>query len=178
MNKPVSIRRGAVFRIPPTGHLPLYEQRLCYLKTMQGKVLASWALLNLFSGLLMSFFTERILFYFHLMNLSWGIVNMGVALFIFYHHNHIFNKPQTNQEKWHHQIHAEKMMLLNVGLDIAFLMIGLALYQQAYSRLDTLLPALWKGFGISVLLQSLFLFVQDLLFHALHLKNRRRILDA
>jgi hypothetical protein len=151
-----------------------FDQRMKQLKTAQGKVLAAWAGVNLVSGSVLIFTTEQWYYYFHAMNGSWGLVNAGVATFIYFHHNQVFSRPQTLLEQMSRQRHAENMLFLNIGLDIAFVVSGIALYQRGLAA-GVAYPELWRGFGISVVMQGAFLLVQDPVFLYLHTKNRRRI---
>lgn len=149
-----------------------FDQRIKVLKTAQAIFLAIWAGLNLLSGLLLIFTTtdHHFYFHFHAMNASWGLVNLIVAAFLYYHHNSIFNQPLTLLQQMDLQRHAEKMIMLNIGLDIAFVTAGWACYQ--FDKItDLSFPGLWKGFGVSILLQGTFLLIQDLLFYYLHHKN-------
>ncbi|CAN5920976.1 hypothetical protein BH24BAC1_BH24BAC1_20380 [soil metagenome] len=91
--------------------------------------------------------------YFHAMNASWGLVNLGVARFIYAHHNEVFDQPQTLLQQMNHQRHAEKIILFNIGLDLAFVASGFAL-QQFGQAPGLQYPALWKGFGSSIILQG------------------------
>ncbi|MEM8965126.1 MAG: hypothetical protein AAGE93_01830 [Bacteroidota bacterium] len=151
-----------------------FDQRLKQLKTAQGKILALWAGINLMTGGILSFTAEHWFFYFHAMNASWGLVNLGVAAFIYFHHNDIFNQPQTMLEQLSRQRHAENMLFLNIGLDVAFVVSGIALYQRGLAT-GIAYPELWKGFGISVAMQGIYLLIQDLIFRFLHAKNRQRM---
>ncbi len=151
-----------------------FDQRMKQLKTSQGKALAIWAGINLITGSVLIFMTEQWFYYFHAMNASWGLVNAGVAAYVYFHHNRVFNQPQTLLEQVSRQRHAENMLFLNIGLDVAFVVSGIALYQRGLATEDTY-SELWQGFGISVIMQGVFLLVQDLTFLYLHAKNRLRI---
>lgn len=151
-----------------------FDRRMRQLKTAQGKVLAVWAAVNLVAGGMLIFTTEYWVFYFHAMNISWGTINAGVAAFIYFHYNHVFNHPQTLLDQVNRQRHAETMLFLNIGLDIAFIVSGLALYQRRLVA-EISYPELWRGFGISVIMQGTFLLIQDIVFLHLHTSNRRQI---
>jgi len=112
--------------------------------------------------------------YFHAMNLCWGLVNLGVAWFLYAHHNKVFEQPQTLLQQMDRQRHAEKAILFNIGVDIAFIASGFALQQHGLG-IGIPYPALWKGFGASVIMQGAFLLVLDTIFYRLHLKNRQRV---
>jgi hypothetical protein len=99
-----------------------FEKQMKQLKTRHAIVLAAWAVLNLiFGGILMVITTDEQLSFFHAMNGSWGLVNLGVAWFLYAHHNEVFEQPQTLLQQMDHQRHIEKMVLFSIGLDLAFI---------------------------------------------------------
>lgn len=155
-------------------HMQTFDKRMKQLKMAHGSVLAIWAGLNILSGGMMAFFPDGTIHYFFAMNASWGIINIGVAAFLYYHHNHVFEHAQALLQQMDHQRHAEKMILFNIALDITFVVAGIALYQHALAA-DILYPELWKGFGISVMMQGTFLCLQDIIFYRLHVENRQKI---
>ncbi|WP_223816169.1 DUF6992 family protein [Adhaeribacter rhizoryzae] len=105
-----------------------FDRRMKQLKTGYATVLAIWAGLNLVTGgILMFIATEDQLSYFSAMNSSWGVVNLGVAWFLYSHHNEVFNQSQTILQQMDHQRHAEKMILFSIGLNLAFIASGFAL---------------------------------------------------
>jgi multidrug transporter EmrE-like cation transporter len=145
------------------------------LKISHAAVLAIWAGLNVvIGGTLMFISADEQLLYFYIMNVCWGLVNLGIAWFIYAHHNEVFNQPQTLLQQMNHQRHAEKAILFNIGLDMAFIASGFALQQHGYAP-KLAYSALWKGFGTAIILQGAFLLVQDTIFYRLHLKNRRKV---
>ncbi|WPP49975.1 DUF6992 family protein [Catalinimonas niigatensis] len=155
-------------------NMQAFDHRIKQLKMAHARVLLAWAGVNTITSCILIFMTEAALFYFYAMNVCWGIVNTVVAAFIFYHHNHVFKKPLTLLQQMDYQRHAEKMILFNIGLDIAFVAVGSALYQQAYASIGGYI-VLWKGFGAAVMMQGTFLCIQDSLFYWLHSKNRQKI---
>lgn len=156
--------------------LALFDLRMKGLKKAHGGVLGVWAFLNLVVGLFSIFTTSDLFFnlHFHAMNASWGLVNIGVAAFIYLHHNSVFDHPQTLLQQMDHQRHAEKMTMLNMGLDLAFITTGLTFYLDPLESVVTY-PGLWEGFGASIAMQGTFLFLLDFIFHWLHVNNRRKV---
>jgi len=110
--------------------------------------------------------------YFALMNICWASINFGIVLWIF---NHVFYQQFTKGDTFQRytvQRHVEKMLLLNIGLDTAYIFAGL--YLHALSRVPEMsYPDLWLGFGWSVIIQGAFLLCHDNIFHYLHRKNFR-----
>lgn len=133
------------------------------------------AFLNVVTGGIRTFTAhgEQWLLTFHTMNLSWGLVNGGIAAFVYFHTKKRTAQPKTLLRRLNLQRHVEKAFLFNVGLDLAFVTTAVALYQWAF-LIDTAYPELWKGFGTSVRTQAAYLLIQDSVFYRLHQKNRER----
>ncbi len=112
-------------------------------------------------------------FYFFLMNISWALINFAIVTAIF---NHVFYQRFLKGnvfQRFEVQRHVEKMLWLNIGLDVAYIFAGLYLHALgAYP--ETAHAALWTGFGWSVMVQGIYLFVQDNAFHYLHYLNFRK----
>ena len=67
----------------------------------------------------------------------------------------------------------EKVLLFNVGLDDMYIFAGL--YLITLARVPGMnYPELWAGFGWSVLVQGVYLLVNDNVFHWMHLVNFRK----
>jgi len=136
-------------------------------------ILAWWSILNLGLGLVALVFFEGILYYFLMMGLVWGIVNMLVAMLIFYHA--VFKKFKKGNafERFEAQRHVEKILLLNIGLDFAYCFMGLLLREHGFLQ-GQKTPELWIGMGWSVVVQGLFLLLQDSWVYRLHMTNFRK----
>lgn len=154
------------------GTLASFELKMERLKKAQGRVIAIWASFNIVAGGILAYTSEIEQSYFHLMNTCWGIINASLAAFLYFHHNEIFEVPQSILKQLNHQRHAENMLMFNIGLDIAFMALGVAIIQYEGLLLSGY-PGLWSGFGHSFLLQGFFLFTQDTIFFRLHVLNRR-----
>ncbi len=133
-------------------------------------ILGWWCFLNLGIGIPALFFTQSTLWYFMLMNISWAFINFAVVLFIFDHVCYRRFAKGNTFDCFEVHWHVERMLLLNIGLDTAYIFAGL------YLRTVGLLPGmahadLWLGFGWSVILQGAFLFLLDNFFRRLHLRN-------
>lgn len=154
--------------------LRIFDARMSRIKKTHGWLLASWATLNVLVGGILAFTTKGEPAYVELMNMSWGVVNGGMAAFIYFHHQKEVEQPKTWLRQMDIQRHVEKAFLLNIGLDVAFIVGGVALHQ--HGQLPGLAYAeLWRGFGTSVILQGAFLLLQDYIFYRLHLTNRKKI---
>jgi len=120
-------------------------------------------------------YTSGAWWYFLIMSLSWGVINFSIVMWIF---DHILLRKFTDPdpfERFEAQRHVEKMLYLNIGLDLSYVFAGMFLYILGTTDLITI-PALWKGFGAAVVLQGVFLFSLDNFFHRLHSRNIRKAL--
>jgi hypothetical protein len=151
-----------------------FDHRLKQLKFTHARILAAWAILNILSACIIPFFSYGKNSYILAMNASWGIINLGIAAFIYYHHNSIFDQPQTVLQQMDHQRHVESIIPFNIGLDLAFVATGFALFNYGHRVLINY-SELWIGFGISIIVQGCFLLIQDSTFYMLHIKNRKNI---
>jgi hypothetical protein len=136
-------------------------------------VLVWWCILNFAVGIPSLVFSTGWFWYFMLMNISWGVINLAIALHLFDHFylkrffkGNVYHRLETTR-------HVEKMLLFNVGLDLAYIFAGLWLL--TYARVpDVGYPELWWGFGWATVLQGAYLFIQDLIFHGMHRSNMRK----
>jgi hypothetical protein len=109
--------------------------------------------------------------YFSQMQVMWGSVNVGIAALGYWQ-----NRKQPSQlspfSSLQSQYHTEKVLLVNTGIDLAYMAAGWALMersQRADQNSDQLM-----GFGRSILLQGGFLFLYDLILHQAHVSNRKK----
>ncbi|MBF9141837.1 DUF6992 family protein [Hymenobacter properus] len=125
-------------------------------------VLAAWALLNLLvSGILLRRADRRFVpYYFHGMNVGWGLVNTVLACWGILHLRFTSPPGLRLAELVAEQLHNENLFLLNTGLDVAYVMTGFYLRalaavpgQANAARLD--------GFGRALWVQGGFLLVFD-----------------
>lgn len=122
-------------------------------------ILGGWAVLNILLGSFKLTNTTRARRYFFQMNLYWNIVNLlvaGAAL------HFIFSDDATTRvlaesvrlHSWY-----KKVLYLNVGLDLAYLILGV--YLQERSKTSVKSERLY-GWGQSVVFQGFFLLMLDL----------------
>jgi hypothetical protein len=125
-------------------------------------VLAGWALLNLLvSGTLLRRADRRFApYYFHGMNVGWGLVNTGLACWGILHLR--FTSPPRLQlaELVAAQLHNENLFMLNTGLDVAYIMTGFYLRALAATPGQANAPRL-HGFGSALWVQGGFLLLFD-----------------
>jgi hypothetical protein len=145
----------------------LIKRHLSYLK--------KWSILNLSVSIPALGFFNNWLWYFFLMNISWGVINYLIAYLLFLH-----TAPfPSNHSNIVHRLgvywHVKSMLLLNIGLDTAYIFAGLYLKNLMYHP-EIAYPELYYGFGISVIFQGIFLFLHDNIFHYNHFITFRRYL--
>lgn len=122
-------------------------------------VLGGWAILNILISSYQLTKATRNRRYFYQMNLYWNIVNLVIAALALYS---ILTKDATAQTLAESvQLHSwyKKILYLNVGLDVAYVFLGIYLKERSRNtpRYEKL-----QGWGQSVLLQGTFLFFLDL----------------
>ncbi len=136
-------------------------------------VLGWWSLLNIILGIVALIWLNGHLYYFMMMNMVWGIINFMVSMMVIDHA--FFRKFKRGDclERFEVQRHIEKMLIFNIGLDMSYVFFGLFLHAKGCAMPADRL-ALWQGFGISVIVQGIFLFGLDNFFHHLHLRNFKK----
>ena len=138
-------------------------------------VLTSWASANIISGSIGYALTkseeEK---NFHLMNASWGIVNLGIAL------PGLLAKEKTSATFYDlqkSQTQAEKLFLANAVLDVVYISGGFYLKSYANNQIDIKQQYRFNGFGNSLIIQGAGLMVFDLAMTILNNRNRKKYLD-
>lgn len=123
-------------------------------------VLGSWALVNFsFSGYRMTQTTGSE-YYFHQMNVFWNTVNAGIATAGYL--SVVNAEPGLSQQELLMEYNNfSKILLLNTGLDLAYMGVGLYLKERSHNV--TKHSQRLKGYGNSLLLQGGFLFIFDLI---------------
>jgi hypothetical protein len=128
--------------------------------------LGSWALMNISTGAIAARQATGSNKHFHQMNAYWNVVNLALAGFGYYGSAAadpaLFDLFSSVKE----QYGMEKILLLNAGLDAAYIATGLYLTERAKNsptHADRL-----KGFGQSVMLQGSFLLAFDMVMYFIH----------
>lgn len=130
--------------------------------------LTSWGGINLLAGSAGWLFTTGESMYFHQMNAGWGLINMGIGASAL-----IFEKdPATSSSTFLNRSHrTEKILLLNTGLDMAYVTGGFLLRSMAKNNPGN--AERFRGYGNSLLLQGGFLLLFDITQTILHQRLRR-----
>jgi hypothetical protein len=128
-------------------------------------VLGGWAVGNIgFSGV-QYFRTSGSTQYFHQMNVMWNLVNLGLAV-----PGYLGAAPGSADslsiaESIRAQYSIEKILLVNAGLDVGYVMTGFFLREK--SKTATKRNDMLKGYGNSLLVQGGFLLLFDSVFFIL-----------
>ncbi len=131
-------------------------------------VLGSWAVGNILLGTYGNFSAKGETKYFHQFNALWNTVNLGIAVFGYL--NAVNSEPEamTNLEIIKDYNSLQSFLLLNAGLDLAYIAVGAYLKERAksaanYERL--------RGYGNSLFLQGGFLLFFDTALYFIHQHN-------
>lgn len=128
-------------------------------------LLGAWATLNLLTS---GYFLPRTdarewPHHFHLMNCGWGFVNAVLAaLGILRTHPGRPPLGFTAADALASHTLTERIFLVNTGLDVGYVLLGLWLLRRAATP-NARHPARLQGYGRSIQLQSAFLFIFDLI---------------
>lgn len=131
-------------------------------------VLGGWAAGNILAGTYGNFNAKGEAKYFHQFNAMWNIVNLGIAAFGYF--NAINSDPSSmaNLEIIEDYNSLQNFLLLNAGLDVAYIMTGFYLKEKSKSSSSA---ERLKGYGNSLLLQGGFLLVFDIALYFIHQRN-------
>lgn len=136
-------------------------------------VLGAWAGANIVQGTISASNTTGSTRYLHQMNAYWNTVNLAIAGLGIWALKMQLNQPITPAGLMKEQKTVEKLLLLNTGLDVAYIMTGLYMKEKGL-RLNNNRNT---GFGNSLVLQGSFLLVLDLVQYFAHQKNGKAIQD-
>lgn len=105
------------------------------------------------------------------MNVYWNTVNAAIAGIGFLQAKKALTKKITPQQNWLQQQKTEQFLLLNTGLDAAYITTGLYLREHGLRKNNDQT----EGFGSSIILQGSFLFVLDVIQYLEHRQNGKRL---
>jgi len=119
------------------------------------QLLGSWAAFNIIGGGIAYTQTSGVESYFYQMNAGWNLINLAIAM-----PNLLkkYKEPESFSKNVDQQHTIEKILLLNIGLDVAY-MVGGAYLNQLSVTADQ--QEMLKGYGNSLILQGGFLFLFD-----------------
>ena len=131
-------------------------------------VLGSWAAGNILAGTYGNFKASGEAKYFYQFNAMWNVVNLGIAAFGYI--NAVNSDPagMTNLEIIKDFNSLQNFLLLNAGLDAAYIATGFYLKERANNSSSS---ERLKGYGNSLLLQGGFLLLFDVALYFIHENN-------
>jgi hypothetical protein len=137
-------------------------------------VLGSWAVGNILVGTPLYFTSDGPRRRFHEMNVAWNLVNLGIAGAALA--GAVRDEPNLSVEQAREeQRRLESALLLNIGLDTAYIASGWALLERSQRSVPD--SDRWRGYGYSLLVQGGFLLVFDLVFY-LFQRNTKSVVAA
>ncbi|QJW89378.1 hypothetical protein HNV11_08265 [Spirosoma taeanense] len=143
---------------PPTNLRDFSEQRIRHQKTL-GFALGGYALANIAIGSIAAPQTTGETRSIHRMNVYWNLVNLGIAgIGLLGARNRGGDETLAQAVREHEKM--KQILLLNAGLDMAYVMGGLYLRERANIRPDK--ADQLRGYGKSIMGQGGFLLAFDL----------------
>lgn len=149
---------------PPTPILNRIGQRTFLFLYQQLTIVYFWAILSILGGSLgLVLAKQSSFYYFWMMHLTWGVINLTCWAAIRFHIRHRQTlKASTEQvQKIHH--HVLKMLLINVFFDALYVGVGICL-----TSLDFIPVVLRLPFQSAVIIQGAVLLVLDAFFSWRH----------
>lgn len=131
-------------------------------------VLGSWAMGNILLGALGNSKATGEAKYLHQFNALWNVVNLGIAAYGYANAATASPAAMSNAEIIKEFGSLQSFLLLNAGLDIAYMTTGLYLKERAKSSPN---GVRLRGYGNSLLLQGAFLLVFDSVLYLVHKHN-------
>lgn len=158
------------FDLPTDDKLSDFDNQFRLILRKHLTILAGWSMLNCVGSLIALCILRGSAYYFCMMCGVWGVINFAIAIIFFYHTIYNKSRKKSTYERLVVQSHVEAMLFLNIGIDAAFVFVGFWLREHSFIC-NLFYPNLWLGFGWAIVIQGLFLMVQDITFFRLHLRN-------
>ena len=137
-------------------------------------LLGSWAIANIGVGIYGNSQFNGDKKYFYQMNGLWNTVNLGLATIGYLGAKDMLNDPSFNSIL-DTQMSMEKILLVNTGLDVGYIMTGFFLKERSKNvskNSDRLL-----GYGNGLILQGAFLLLFDTVMYEIHHTNALKIME-
>ncbi len=133
-------------------------------------VLGSWALANIAAGTIGHFNSTGESKYFWQFNAMWNTVNLGIAALGYFGNAPLAASEQiTLNESLKEYSSLQNILLLNAGLDVAYIATGFLLREK--SKTSNKNSERLKGYGNSLILQGGFLLAFDVALYLTNLNN-------
>lgn len=136
-------------------------------------VLGSWAAANIIQGSISASNTSGSTHYLHQMNAYWNTVNLAIAGLGIWALRLQQKQTATPEQLIRDQKNVEKLLLLNTGLDVSYIITGLYMKERGLRLANDRNT----GYGNSLVIQGSFLLVLDLVQYFTHQKNGKAIED-
>ena len=143
--------------------------------------LGSWGVGNIIVGTAGALTTEKgsMMFSFHLMNASWNVVNLGIALPAYFGARKRLNKQYDIPGSFKLQRQQETLFLINMVADGLYIGTGVFLQEFGNRYSNIQVRDSFKGMGYSLIMQGGFLLLFDAVMFGVHKshwnKNRAKI---
>lgn len=151
-----------------TLHLQNFQMERKNINETAMLVLGGWAVGNILIGTYGNFKSSGEAKYFHQFNAMWNVVNLGIAAFGYFNAANSDPSSITNLEIIKDYNSLQNFLLLNAGLDVAYIATGL--YLKERSKNSSSAERL-RGYGNSLLLQGGFLLLFDVTLFFIHQNN-------
>ncbi len=131
-------------------------------------VLGSWAAGNILTGVYGNFKAKGEAKYFNQFNAMWNVVNLGIATFGYLSASNSDPSLMGNASIFSEYSSMQSFLLLNAGLDVAYIATGLYLKEKSKNSSS---GERLRGYGNSLLLQGGFLLLFDTALYFIHQSN-------
>ncbi|MCF8276422.1 MAG: hypothetical protein K9J17_06790 [Flavobacteriales bacterium] len=143
--------------------------------------LGSWGVGNIIAGTAGALTTEKgsMMFSFHLMNASWNVVNLGIALPAYFSARKRIGKEYDIPGTFKLQRQQETLYAINMAADVLYVGSGVFLQEFGNRYANNQVRDSFKGMGYSLILQGGFLLIFDAVMLGVHKshwkKNEQKI---
>jgi hypothetical protein len=141
------------------------------------QVLGGWSIANIATSLALGNSATGEDIYFNQMNVAWNVFNISIASIGYL--NALKEKPSVMaMDVFQRQLKLEKSLLLNTGLDVAYIFGGLWMLERAKTFENPKEFDRLRGFGRSLILQGSFLFLFDLSLYIIEASHASKLKEA
>ncbi len=148
-----------------------YGERHNQINRTAMQILGGWSLANIAAAGIQYRASDGRDRYFHEMTLMWNAVNLGIAGLGYWRARHPLDL--TLADAIDKQRGIEKLLLLNTGLDAAYIMTGVYLVNRGNDI--TREGERLQGYGAAIILQGSFLLAFDMVYYFFHTRNNRKL---
>ena len=152
--------------------LVTFEKQKANITKKSMLVLGGWSAANIIVSAFATKTNNDEMHYFHQMNVQWNSINLLFAALGYWGADLQKNGKGTLASVLKHQGGTEKTYILNLGLDVGYIAVGLYLTERSKSRKK---PAVLKGYGNAIMFQSAFLLLYDAANYFIHRKHGKKL---